>query len=289
MGFEPEGKVGVVTGSAGGIGLGIVKAFAEAGMRVVMADIDADRLDESADMLGADGHDVTAVPTDVTSFASVTELAEATMDTYGRVDVVCNNAGVGVFNTIAESTLPDWEWTLAIDLWGPIHGVKAFLPLITANKEQSHINSTSSVAGLIAGQTAGAYNVAKHAVVALMATLEREFRSSKSIHRASVLCPGPIRTGIGRNSLRQRKASLSQQESEQLATRNSDSGRKLNDRLSDTLAAAGMDPDEVGHIVLDGIVNDKFWIFTHPKLVRHLREQFDLMESDGLLSRARLF
>ena len=101
------------------------------------------------------------------------------MDTFGAVHVLCNNAGVGTFGPISTMSIDDWEWTLAIDLWGPIYGVKTFLPLIE-QQEQGHINSTASIAGLVAGGTAGPYNVAKHGVVALMATLERELRSAHS-------------------------------------------------------------------------------------------------------------
>lgn len=285
MGFEPKGRVGVVTGSAGGIGLGIARAFAGAGMKVVLADVDAARLETAATELRASGAEVLAKTVDVTSFDSVKELAQATMDTFGRVDVLCNNAGVGIFKRIEDATLDDFAWTIDIDLWGPIHGIKAFLPLIKANTQPGHISSTSSVAGLLAGQTAGAYNVAKHAVVALMATLERELRSAKSIHRASVLCPGPINTDISRNSVRQRRAT--QGRVDLPAASDTDPAKKLGDRLDDTLSK-GMHPDEVGHLVLDAIINERFWIFTHPRLLKHLREQVDAMES-GELSRLRMF
>lgn len=295
MPFEPIGKVGVVTGAAGGIGLGMARAFAGAGMRVVLSDIDADRVEASAGELRAAGHEAVGIATDVSQRKSVEALAEAAMDTFGRVDVLCNNAGVAMFAKIAETTIQDWEWTLGIDLWGPIYGVKTFLPLIERNSEQGHINSTSSIAGLVAGATVAPYNVAKHGVVALMASLERELRSSKSLHRASVLCPGPINTGIGRNSVRRRHADAATDNTYNTDNTGaaldrataSEPGRKLGDKMSNALSM-GMDPDEVGRLVLDGILNDRFWIFTHPKLLRHVREQLDLTESDGLLTKGRL-
>ena len=168
-----QGKVAVVTGAASGIGLGIARAFVGAGMRVVLSDNRPDALEAAVKGLQAQGHDVAGVPTDVSKLAEVEALAEAALDSYGAVDVLCNNAGVGLFKPVAKTSIEDWEWTLAIDLWGPIHGVKTFLPIIERQPE-GHINATSSMAGLLAVRALGAYNVAKHGVVALMATLQRE-------------------------------------------------------------------------------------------------------------------
>lgn len=179
--FEPRDKVAVVTGAAGGIGLGIARAFTEAGMSVVLAGIDADRVEAAAVGLRDGGHDAIGVRTDVSKLDSVQALADAAMDSHGRVDVLCNNAGAAVFAKLFNVTVDDWEWTLGIDLWGPIYGIKVFQPIIqdTAT-DGGHINTTSSVSGLVAGAAAGPYNVAKSGVIALMATLEREFRIAKS-------------------------------------------------------------------------------------------------------------
>ena len=281
MAFAPQDKVAVITGAAGGIGLGMARAFAGVGMKVVLSDLDATRVEASAAALRAAGHDAIGVATDVSQRADVESLAGAVMDTHGRVDVVCNNAGVAVFSKISESTIEDWEWTLGIDLWGPIYGVKTFLPLIERNPEGGHINSTASVAGLIAASGAGPYNVAKHGVVALMATLERELRSSRSAVRASVLCPGAINTGIGANSVRQRRSVSTAR------AQGSEPGRKLGDKMASALAT-GMDPDQVGRLVLEAILEERFWIFTHPPLLRHVTEQLDLSRADGTLTRGRL-
>ena len=289
MGFEPQDKVAVITGAAGGIGLGMARAFAGAGMKVVLSDYDAKRVEESAAALRAAGHDAIGMVTDVSKRAEVEALADAAMDAHGRVDVLCNNAGVALLSKIAESTIEEWEWTLGIDLWGPIYGVKTFLPLIERNVEGGHINSTASVAGLIAASGAGSYNVAKHGVVALMATLERELRSSRSVHRASVLCPGAINTGIGGNSVRQHRA-MAERSPNLIAgsiSNSSDTGRKIGDRMSAALAA-GMDPDDVGRLVLDAIRAEQFWIFTHPPLLRHATEQLALAESERHLTKGRL-
>jgi NAD(P)-dependent dehydrogenase (short-subunit alcohol dehydrogenase family) len=299
--FEPRGKVAVVTGAAGGIGLGMAGAFTGAGMSVVIADIDADRIESAADALRADGHDVIGVATDVSKLADVRALADAAMDTHGRVDVLCNNAGSGGFAKLEKVTIDDWEWTLGVDLWGPIYGVNVFQPLIERSPDGGHINSTSSVSGLVAGAAAGPYNVAKHGVIALMATLEREFRIARSNHHASVLCPGPINTDIGRNSVRHRqeaKADTGKSRTGESSAGGSRSGesntgrsnagaKKLAGKMNDFLAN-GMDPDEVGRIVLDGILAGQFWMFTHPTLLGLLDRQVEAMQLDGTLSRGRL-
>jgi NAD(P)-dependent dehydrogenase (short-subunit alcohol dehydrogenase family) len=275
-----EGRVAVVTGAAAGMGLGMVRAFAGAGMRVVAADVRADALDDAVAGVRAGGYDVIGVPTDVSKLSDVEALAAAAMDTYGAVHVLCNNAGVGLFAPLSKVSIDDWEWILGIDLWGPIYGVKVFLPLIEQQGE-GHINSTSSIAGLVAGGAAGPYNVAKHGVVALMATLERELRAAKSPVRASVLCPGAVRTDIGRNSVESRRSRRGE-----TAPRSAE-GDKLGDKMASALEG-GMDPDDVGHLVLDAILHDRFWVFTAPRLISHLQQQVDSMIGDGALSRLRL-
>ena len=278
--FEPNGKVAVITGAASGIGLGIARAFSAAGMSVVLADLDADRVEAAAVGLRDAGHDAVAVKTDVSKRAEVEHLADAAMDTHGRVDVLCNNAGVALFSRIADTTIEDWEWTLGVDLWGPIYGVKAFLPHIRKSPG-GHINSTASISGLVAAASVAPYNVAKHGVVALMATLEREFRADRTLHRASVLCPGPINTGIGTNSVRHRRNQGPRAEA-------TVPGLKLADTMANALSS-GMDPDHVGSLLLDAILTGRFWVFTHAGLWRHVREQLDMAMSDAnTLSRGRL-
>jgi len=276
-----EGKVGVVTGAGSGIGLGIARAFADAGMRVVLSDNRADALDAAVRDLRAAGRDVVGVPTDVSKLAEVQALAEAALDSYGAVDVLCNNAGVGLFKTIAKTTMDDWEWTLAIDLWGPIHGVQTFLPIIERQPE-GHINSTSSMAGLLAVRALGAYNVAKHGVVALMATLQRELRAAHSPVYASVLCPGAVNTGIGRNSVDSRRA-----RDGVAPTRGPGEGRAEGEPDLGAVLDA-MDPNDVGRLVLDAVRTNRFWVFTDPRMLRSVQDQVEAMVEDGALSRLRM-
>lgn len=275
-----EGKVAVVTGAASGIGLGIARAFVGAGMRVVLSDNRADALAEAVNGLQAQGHEVVGVPTDVSKLAEVEALAEAALDSFGAVDVLCNNAGVGLFKPIAKTSIEDWEWTLAIDLWGPIHGVKTFLPIIERQPE-GHINSTSSMAGLLAVRSLGAYNVAKHGVVALMATLQRELRAAHSPVYASVLCPGAVNTGIGRNSVDSRRAMQGV-----APTRAPGEGRAEGEvDLGGVLQA--MDPNDVGQLILDAVLTNRFWVFTDLGMLASVRDQVEAMTEDGALSRIR--
>ncbi|HEU4842382.1 MAG TPA: SDR family NAD(P)-dependent oxidoreductase [Ilumatobacteraceae bacterium] len=281
-----EGKVAVITGAGSGMGLGMARAFTGAGMRVVAAEIDQASLDRAVDELTAAGHEAVGVRTDVSKLADVEALAEAAMDHFGAVHVLCNNAGVCTFATIDKMSIEEWEWTLGIDLWGPIYGVKVFKPLIEQTGT-GHINSTASVAGLIAGGAVAPYNVAKHGVVALMCTLERELRSAHSPVRASVLCPGAVNTPIGRNSQRSRRALRGETDAGAgIATGRE--AEKLNDRLGDALKD-GMDPDEVGRMVLDAIRSDTFWILTNPGLAKQQHHQVAAMLEDRSLSRLRMF
>ena len=285
---ELEGKVAVITGAGSGMGLGMARAFAGAGMRIVAAEIDQASLDAAVAELGAAGHEAVGVRTDVSKLADVEALAEAAMDHFGAVHVLCNNAGVCTFATIDKMSIDEWEWTLGIDLWGPIYGVKVFKPLIEQTGT-GHINSTASVAGLIAGGAVAPYNVAKHGVVALMCTLERELRSAHSPVRSSVLCPGAVNTPIGRNSQRSRREMRGEAGAGQgggIAT--GTEAVKLNDRLGDALKD-GMDPDAVGDLVLEAIRTDAFWILTNPGLAKQQHHQVAAMLEDRSLSRLRMF
>ncbi|MPY93341.1 MAG: SDR family NAD(P)-dependent oxidoreductase [Acidimicrobiia bacterium] len=273
---DVRGKVAVVTGGASGIGRGMARAFAGAGMKVMVADRDAAMRDETVQGLRAGGTEAEGCNCDVADLASVEALAQATLDRFGAVHVVCNNAGIGVPTPTHKLNIEDWRWIIDVDLWGPIYGVKVFLPVMEEQGE-GHINATSSLAGLFAAQMMGAYNVAKHGVVALMATLERDLRGRKSPVRASVLCPGPINTNISRHSV---------------AYRPSKAKPKADGERSGRVAAgiqasleAGMDPDEVGLLVLDAVQRDRFWVHTHPEMLRGVELQVQAMLDEQRLTK----
>jgi NAD(P)-dependent dehydrogenase (short-subunit alcohol dehydrogenase family) len=275
--MDVAGKVAVVTGGASGIGRGMARAFAGAGMKVVIADLDEAMLAETVGELERAGTEVVGTTCDVSKLEAVEALAAAALDAFGGVHVLCNNAGIGIPTPTHKLNLDDWRWIIDVDLWGPIHGVKAFLPIMEEQGE-GHINSTSSMAGLIAGGVMGAYNVAKHGVVALMATLERDLRGRKSPVRASVLCPGPINTDISRHSVQFRPSKAKPKADGEAAGR---TASNIQDMLS-----RGMDPDEVGRLVLDAVRTDTFWVFTHPNMAKFVQRQTEAMMTDRSLPRA---
>jgi NAD(P)-dependent dehydrogenase (short-subunit alcohol dehydrogenase family) len=275
--MDVAGKVAVVTGGASGIGRGMARAFAGAGMKVVIADLDEAMLAETVGELERAGTEVVGTTCDVSKLEAVEALAAAALDAFGGVHVLCNNAGIGIPTPTHKLNLDDWRWIIDVDLWGPIHGVKAFLPIMEEQGE-GHINSTSSMAGLIAGGVMGAYNVAKHGVVALMATLERDLRGRKSPVRASVLCPGPINTDISRHSVQFRPSKAKPKADGEAAGR---TASNIQDMLS-----RGMDPDEVGRLVLDAVRTDTFWVFTHPNMAKCVQRQTEAMMTDRSLPRA---
>lgn len=274
---EFSGRTAVITGGASGIGLGMARAFAGRGMQLVLADLDEALLQKAEQEFLDAGIAVVTQACDVSKLEEVERLAALTLERFGGVHVVCSNAGVGLPTSARNMKLADWEWIINVDLWGPIYTVKTFLPLIEEQGE-GHINATSSMAGLISSQMMGAYNVAKHGVVALMAATERELRAKKSNVRASVLCPGPINTNISQHSVDFRPGG---------GKPKGDS--KKAGKLAGNIQAAlekGMQPDEVGELVATSIEQEKFWILTHPHWSKGVQKQLDAMVEDQTLTRA---
>ena len=189
------GRVAVVTGAGSGIGLSLARRFADAGMRVTLADLDEAALDEAVTDLREAGGKVTGLVTDVSDAASVQRLADETVSAYGAVHVLCNNAGVGGGGPLTEVSLERWRWILDVNLWGVIHGVRAFLPLMMAQGE-GHIVNTASSAGLTGTAFMGPYCTSKFAVVGLSESLWHELAQLGSGVGVSVLCPGFVRTRI---------------------------------------------------------------------------------------------
>jgi NAD(P)-dependent dehydrogenase (short-subunit alcohol dehydrogenase family) len=274
--MDVQGRVAVVTGGASGIGRGIARTFARQGMKLVLADIEQGPLDAAVAELAGGGTEAIGVRTDVSQLEQIQALAAAALDRFGAVHVLCNNAGIGMANPVGATSMADWKWTLDVDLWGPIHGVHVFLPIMERQGE-GHINSTASMAGLYAGPSLGAYNVAKHGVVALMASLERDLRLAGSPLHASVLCPGPINTAIA-DAARNRPPESAAQHVQ------TEAGAKFWDILTRS-TAGGMDPDDVGPLVLDAVVNDRFWVLTHPEMGSIVTRQTERMLDSGRLTR----
>ncbi len=245
-----QGRVAVVTGAASGLGLAMSNRFAQAGMKVVLADIEADRLDAAVRELRAAGHDAIGVVTDVADADAVDRLAASAFDAYGRVHVLCNNAGVVKRARVWELTLDDWRWVLGVDFWSVVYGVRAFVPRMLARAEGGHIVNTSSMAGLLPMPNLGAYAAAKSAVLALSLSLQTEFDQLKSSLGVSVLCPGFVATGIT-SSARNRPADLT------------DEAPPPNVPRTTAGAVATMTAAEVAEQVVEAIISNRFWILTH--------------------------
>ncbi|MDP9463330.1 MAG: SDR family NAD(P)-dependent oxidoreductase [Actinomycetota bacterium] len=259
-----------MTGAASGIGRATAQRLAVEGMKVVVADIDATSLLRVADELTEFGHEVVAVPTDVSSAAAIEALRDAALDAFGAVHVVHNNAGVVASGTLEEISIDLWRWVLDVDLWSVIHGVRTFVPLLKAQGE-GHIVNTASTAGLQANPGIGPYNVAKFGVVALSETLRLELDGSGV--GVSVLCPGAVNTRIV-DAERNRPAAV--------AASIGAVADQFRSRAGALLASEGLDPAEVASMVLDGVVNDRFWIITHPRWADVLADRVTAM-SDGRL------
>jgi len=271
---EVNGKVAVITGAAGGIGLGMAHAFADAGMSLVLADIDEERLAGAVSDLEAMGAAAIGVPTDVADRASIDSLASATLERFGAAHLVCNNAGSTLPRSVLEVTPDDWERGLGINLFGVINGIQAFVPILQEQGE-GHINATSSMSGFVAFPPVVTYSVAKFGVIALMETLARELRNAGSPIEVSVFCPGEVATHAIDNAMHNARLSGYEPSPDELA---------MVEAAQTGLLQAGMDPDDVGRIVLDGVRQGRFWIFSHPQwLEGPIRERFDAMIADGSL------
>jgi len=260
---ELKGRVAVVTGGASGIGRAMAARFAAAGMHVVVADVEEEPLLATADELG-----VVGVRTDVADAESVQALADAVVERFGTAHVLCNNAGVGGGGVIANASLNDWKWVLDVNLWGVIHGLHSFLPLLLANDAGGHVVNTASMAGLSAWPGIGPYNASKYAVVGISETLSLELAESSV--GVSVLCPGVVNTNIFQ-SQRNRPAELKN------PARNP-GARAAN---SQVVAMTGIDPSVVADHVHDAIVDDRFWIITHRELLVHVEERTRSLLDEG--------
>lgn len=267
-------KVAVVTGGASGIGRGMAERFAAEGMRLVLADVEAPALETAREEISAGGATAIAVRTDVSKHEDIEALAAAAYDRFGAVHILCNNAGVGGGGLTWEQSLEDWQWVLGVNLWGVIHGVRAFVPRMIAGGEEGHIVNTASLAGMLAGPYMGAYNVTKFGVVALSETLHHELTmASGGKIKVSVLCPGMVATNIGE------------------ADRNRPAGRYDRPAAGTPEAAgremfmemlkSGQKPAEVAQKVFDAIINERFYILTHPELNPAIRARMEAIVNDG--------
>lgn len=268
---EFRNKVAVITGAAGGIGLGLANHCVSEGMNVVMADINEPLLRKRVDELVAVGAHAIGVATDVSRPDALEALADRAYAEFNQVDLLFNNAGVMLSGFSWERSIEDWQWIININLMGVVHGLHSFVPRMLSQQTPGHIVNTSSLAGLLAAPLLGPYTVSKQAVLALTETLHYELESIDSQLKTSVLCPGPIATDIA----------------------NSGTDRRISSKISEEAnfqflgfltagIAEGMSPAECAGKVFQGIRDDEFWIFTHEDFkAEHQRRMEILMSNDN--------
>ena len=247
-----EGRVAVITGAASGIGLALAERFAAEGMKVVMADVEQAALAAAASDMRAKAPAVRAVRVDVSRAEDVERLAAETYAAFGAAHVVCNNAGVAVIGAVHEHSLADWQWVLGVNLWGVIHGVRAFVPRMLAGGDEGHIVNTASMAGLTTAPFMSVYDVTKHGVVALSEAMFKEFELTGAPIGVSVVCPGLINTNIMRSS-RNRPPEFA--ETGKAGPAAEAFGQALGDRLT-----RGYPPSGVAEQVVRGIREKRFYV-----------------------------
>jgi NAD(P)-dependent dehydrogenase (short-subunit alcohol dehydrogenase family) len=256
---EFKGKVAVITGAASGIGLDLAERCAKEGMKVVLAGINEDTLKKAEkDIKKKTGATTLVVKTDVSKAEDVKALAEKTLDAFGAVHLLFNNAGVSAGSTVWGSTLADWQWVLGVNLWGVIYGIHFFVPIMLKQKTECHIVSTSSGNGLTAITNFGPYSVSKHGVVALSETLYRELEQGGHNIGVSVLCPGIINTKI-LECARNRPAELQDAPGEESIDMTDPKVQEMMQSFK-RIWANGMSPQQVADITFNAIREKKFYI-----------------------------
>jgi len=265
---DVEGKTAFITGGASGMGLGMAKVFSENGMKVVIADIRQDALDEAMAFFRTTNRPVHPIKLDVTdrkNWASAADEAEAE---FGNVHVLVNNAGVGVVGPMPQATYDDWDFVMNVCLWGVVNGVQTFVPRMLKHKEPSHIVNNASMSGVFASGQAGLYITAKYGVLGLTETIATDLQNDNI--GCSVYCPGPVHTNLRVSTEATRPASLSH-------TGYTGPRPRLKDGRERPTIQPGqvMDPIEVGRRVLRGIRRNDLFILSHPEFRDGIKSRGD--------------
>jgi NAD(P)-dependent dehydrogenase (short-subunit alcohol dehydrogenase family) len=279
-----DGGTAVITGAGSGIGRAMAARFAAAGMRIVAADIEQPALDTLAAELRAPGHDIVTRHCDVMDPAQVEAVRDLALETYGRIDLVCNNAGVGGPNGRSphELTVEDYEWVIGIDLWGVIHGVRTFMPVLL-DQGTGHMVNTASLAGLTSGASiSAAYYVAKHGVVALSESIFHDLRSRGSDVGVSVLCPGFVATSILADAHRRPESLVPPGGVESTPEQ-----ERVEEAMRDLLSG-GHTPDHVAELVHDAVLAGTFYIFTQADAMAAIEARHRAIETGGFPPMGRM-
>ena len=267
-----KGKTAVLTGAGSGFGLECARIGAKLGMNLVLVDVQADALERVSAEMKAAGAEVLSFQLDVSDADQMQAMSRAVFGRFGAPHFVFNNAGVGSGGLIWENTIKDWEWVLGVNLWGVIHGVRLFTPMMLAAAAkdpawQGHIVNTASMAGLLNPPNMGVYNVSKHAVVSLSETLYQDLRLVSDQVGASVLCPYFVPTGISQ-SHRNRPAELSSEK----PTRSQLIGQAMTDKA---VGSGKVTAAEVAQKVFDAMAADQFYIYSHPKALGNVQARME--------------
>lgn len=262
-----KGKVAVITGAASGIGFGLAERCAKEGMKVVLADIEKGALEKAEKDIQALGATTLAVITDVSKASDVEALAQQTLDAFGAVHLLFNNAGIWTGFSVWKSSLVDWEWILGVNLWGVIHGIYFFIPIMLKQDSECHIVNTASVSGLKITLNEGPYGVSKHGIVALSERLYVELAQEVPNIGVSVLCPGWVNTKAI-ESERNRPSNLKNKSGEGINM--ADPGVQSLIKAFTRKLEGGMSPQEIAKIVFDAIREKKFYIIPNAELDKPL-------------------
>lgn len=269
-----QGRTAVITGAASGFGLETSRLAAQAGMNVVMADVQAEALQRAAEEIQALGAQVLPYRLDVSKAAEVEALGAAVQQRFGAPHFVFNNAGVGSGGLIWEHSAKDWEWVLGVNLMGVVHGVRVFMPMMLAAAQadpqwRGHIVNTASMAGLVNAPNMGVYNVSKHAVVSLSETLYQDLSLVTDQISASVLCPFFVPTGI-HLSERNRPADLADEAQQQTVS------QKISRAMSAKAVSSGkVTAAHIAQKVMDAVRDRQFYIFSHPHALRTVQQRME--------------
>jgi len=254
-----KGKVAVITGGASGLGRAMAERFAREGMSIVLADVEPNALAKAEAEMKAAGAKVIGVRTDVSKAADVEVLAQKALAAFGGVHVLANNAGVAEGGNVWDNTVADWEWVLGVNLWGVVHGVRVFTPIMLKQESEGHIINTASVAGLISPPGMGIYCVSKHAVVTLSECLHHDLAQKTDKLKCSVLCPAYVPTGIA-DSGRNRPADLKETRQKTAAD------LALDASLKKAVQSGKLSAADVAQKVYEAVRDERFYILTHPKI-----------------------
>jgi NAD(P)-dependent dehydrogenase (short-subunit alcohol dehydrogenase family) len=267
---EFSGKVAVVTGAASGIGRAMAERFAAEGMKVVLADVEKGALAQAEGEMKAGGATVLAVPTDVSRASDVEALAKKTIDAFGAVHVLATTRACPPSWAHRGVDGADWQWVLGVNLWGVLHGIRVFVPIMLKQDSEGHVVNTASVAGLLSAPWAATYDVAKHGVVTLSESLHRELAAINSKLKVSVLCPAWVKTQLMQGD-RNRPATLLNEASPATAIPQS----AVMEQAFQQLVATGTDPAGIADRVLSAIKDEQFYILPHPEWKEQVRTRME--------------